>query len=75
MTLPPTVLEPIPTAHLTSADVDKLTHDTRELMLRELVTLTESPMGRNAITPTETPLPQGHGQRYWEEKLANGKSQ
>lgn len=36
-----TVLDPIPTTGLTAADVDELTRSTRELMLEELVTLTQ----------------------------------
>ena len=42
------VLPPIPTAHLTAADVEELTRTTREKMLKELVALTESPMGQKA---------------------------
>lgn len=42
------VLPPIPTAHLTAADVEELTRTTRETMLRELVKLTESPLGQKA---------------------------
>ena len=42
------VLPPIPTAHLTAADVEELTRTTREKMLKELVSLSESPMGRKA---------------------------
>ena len=39
------VLDPIPTTGLTAADVDDLTRRTRELMLKELVTLTEKARG------------------------------
>ncbi|KAI9723307.1 MAG: hypothetical protein M1812_001190 [Candelaria pacifica] len=39
--IPVKVLPPIPTAHLTSADVDELTRHTRELMLAELGRLSE----------------------------------
>ena len=42
------VLPPISTAHLTAADVEELTRTTREKMLKELVALSESPMGRRA---------------------------
>jgi len=42
------VLKPIPTAHLKAADVDDLTRGTRELMLQELIALTESPAGQKA---------------------------
>jgi len=44
----PSVLPPIPTAHLTAADVEELTQNTRENMLTELVKLTESPLGQMA---------------------------
>ncbi|CAF9932816.1 1-acyl-sn-glycerol-3-phosphate acyltransferase beta [Imshaugia aleurites] len=47
-TIPVKVLPPIPTAHLTAADVDELTRTTREKMLDELVAITESPMGQKA---------------------------
>lgn len=40
------VLDPIPTKGLTAADVEKLTTDTRELMLKELIKLTEEAQGR-----------------------------
>ncbi|KAF6228618.1 hypothetical protein HO173_011789 [Letharia columbiana] len=46
--IPVKVLPPIPTAHLTAADVEELTRTTREKMLKELVALTESPMGQKA---------------------------
>lgn len=42
------VLKPIPTAHLASADVEDLTRSTRETMLKELVAITESPLGQKA---------------------------
>lgn len=42
------VLKPIPTTHLKAADVDDLTKTTRDLMLKELITLTESPLGQKA---------------------------
>ena len=42
------VLKPIPTTHLKAADVDELTKTTRDLMLKELITLTESPLGQKA---------------------------
>lgn len=35
------VLPPIPTEHLTAADVDELTNSTRDLMLKELISLTD----------------------------------
>ena len=43
-----TVLPPISTQGLTAADVDELTRTTREKMLAELVSLTETPMGQKA---------------------------
>ncbi|KAL9074728.1 MAG: hypothetical protein Q9161_002097 [Pseudevernia consocians] len=46
--IPVKVLPPIPTAHLTAADVEELTRTTREKMLKELVALTQSPMGQKA---------------------------
>lgn len=42
------VLPPIPTTHLTDSDVESLTRSTRASMLKELVTLTESPLGQKA---------------------------
>ncbi|RDW65259.1 1-acyl-sn-glycerol-3-phosphate acyltransferase [Coleophoma crateriformis] len=40
------VLEPIPTKNLTAADVEDLTRDTRELMLREIISLTAKQQGK-----------------------------
>jgi lysophosphatidate acyltransferase len=40
------VLDPIPTTGLTAADVDELTRSTRELMLKELIALTERARGQ-----------------------------
>ncbi|KAI9767971.1 MAG: 1-acylglycerol-3-phosphate O-acyltransferase [Geoglossum simile] len=40
-TIPVKVLPPIPTAHLTADDVEELTRTTREIMLKEIVKLTE----------------------------------
>ncbi len=45
------VLPPIPTKCLTSADVEELTRSTRDRMLAELISLTESPMGHKATKP------------------------
>lgn len=45
------VLDPIPTKGLTSADVDELTRTTRELMLKELVTLTAKARGQPMAVP------------------------
>jgi lysophosphatidate acyltransferase len=48
------VLDPIPTTGLTAADVDELTRTTRELMLKELIALTErargQPMGQRVAS-------------------------
>jgi lysophosphatidate acyltransferase len=41
------VLKPIETKNLTSANVEDLTRDTRELMLKEMVALTASQRGRS----------------------------
>ncbi|KAK9795728.1 hypothetical protein SCARD494_04699 [Seiridium cardinale] len=49
--IPCKVLDPIPTAGLTAADVDELTRTTRELMLRELVALTEKVRGSAVAVP------------------------
>lgn len=40
------VLKPIQTSHLTPADVEDLTRDTRELMLHELTNLTVKQRGK-----------------------------
>ncbi|KAL7800405.1 hypothetical protein V8C43DRAFT_273815 [Trichoderma afarasin] len=50
--IPIKVLRPIPTTNLTSADVDELTQSTRELMLKELISLTEKARGRPVAVPT-----------------------
>lgn len=47
--IPVKVLEPVETKGLTAADVDRLVEETSERMLRELVELSESPMGRKAM--------------------------
>ncbi|KAK4215392.1 hypothetical protein QBC37DRAFT_439528 [Rhypophila decipiens] len=44
--VPCKVLDPIPTKGLTAADVDRLTTETRDLMLKELIALTEEAQGR-----------------------------
>ena len=51
-----TVLPPIPTAHLTPADVEDLTRQTRDAMLDALVRLTNSPRGQHAANPALKPL-------------------
>ncbi|ATY60698.1 AtaAp protein [Cordyceps militaris CM01] len=50
-TIPIKILDPIPTKGLTSADVDELTRTTRELMLKELVTLTAKARGQPIAVP------------------------
>ncbi|KAK4078747.1 uncharacterized protein Triagg1_3078 [Trichoderma aggressivum f. europaeum] len=50
--IPIKVLRPIPTTNLTSSDVDELTQSTRELMLKELISLTEKARGRPIAVPT-----------------------
>ncbi|KAI1854847.1 hypothetical protein JX266_000965 [Neoarthrinium moseri] len=49
--IPCKVLDPIPTAGLTAADVDELTRSTRDLMLKELISLTEKAQGRPIALP------------------------
>ena len=51
-----TVLPPIPTAHLSPADVEDLTRQTRDAMLDALVRLTHSPRGQRAANPALKPL-------------------
>lgn len=45
------MLKPIETKNLTPADVEDLTRDTREKMLKELVTLTEKQRGHKVAMP------------------------
>ncbi|MCJ1400460.1 1-acylglycerol-3-phosphate O-acyltransferase [Xylographa trunciseda] len=54
--IPVVVLPPIPTAHLTPADVEDLTRQTRDAMLDALVRLTASPRGQHAANPALRPL-------------------
>ncbi|KUJ19399.1 acyltransferase-domain-containing protein [Mollisia scopiformis] len=49
--IPVKVLKPIETKNLTAADVEDLTRDTRELMLKELVKLTSKSRGRPMAVP------------------------
>ncbi|KAL2015606.1 hypothetical protein VTK56DRAFT_5185 [Thermocarpiscus australiensis] len=49
--IPCKVLDPIPTTGLTAADVDELTRSTRELMLKELIALTEKARGQPVSSP------------------------
>lgn len=51
------VLDPIPTAGLTAEDVDELTRSTRELMLQEILSLTQK--ARNQ--PIAVPVSSGNG--------------
>ncbi|GAW22296.1 hypothetical protein ANO14919_118320 [Xylariales sp. No.14919] len=55
--IPVKVLDPIPTTELTAEDVDELTRSTRELMLHEIITLTQK--ARNQ--PTAVPASSGNG--------------
>ena len=47
--IPVKVLEPVETKGLGTEDVERLTNETREKMLRELVALSESPAGMKAM--------------------------
>jgi lysophosphatidate acyltransferase len=51
------VLDPIPTEGLTTADVDELTRSTRDLMLKELVALSEKAQGRPMAMPADPQAP------------------
>jgi len=55
--IPIKVLDPIPTKGLTSADVDELARTTRDLMLRELVALSEKAQGRPMAMPADSYAP------------------
>ncbi|KAI1277628.1 hypothetical protein F5Y07DRAFT_81308 [Xylaria sp. FL0933] len=55
--IPVKVLDPIPTTGLTAEDVDELTRSTRELMLQEIVALTQK--ARNQ--PIAVPVNSGNG--------------
>ncbi|KAI8959141.1 1-acylglycerol-3-phosphate O [Daldinia sp. FL1419] len=50
--IPVKVLDPIPTAGLKSEDVDELTRSTRELMLKEIVALTQKAQNRPIAVPS-----------------------
>jgi len=52
--VPCKVLDPISTKGLTSADVDELTRSTRELMLKELIALTERARGQKITSAPRT---------------------
>jgi lysophosphatidate acyltransferase len=47
------VLKPIETKYLTAANVEDLTRETRDLMLRELVSLTSKARGRPLAMPSQ----------------------
>ena len=49
---PTTVLKPIETKGLQASDVEDLTRDTRELMLDEIIRLTEKERGRPVALPS-----------------------
>ena len=48
------MLDPIPTQGLTPEDVDELTRSTRELMLKEMVALTEKAQKRAITMPASS---------------------
>ncbi|TVY53218.1 putative 1-acyl-sn-glycerol-3-phosphate acyltransferase [Lachnellula suecica] len=52
--IPVKVLKPIETKNLTPADVEDLTRDTREAMLREMVNLTSKARGQPIAMPTQS---------------------
>lgn len=53
--IPVKILDPIPTANLTSADVDELTRTTRELMMSELISVTAKTRGQPIPVPSSLP--------------------
>lgn len=50
-------MDPIPTKDLTADDVEELTRTTRELMLKELISLSQ----KNQNKPTAMPVSAGNG--------------
>ncbi|KAI0194495.1 hypothetical protein EV127DRAFT_334030 [Xylaria flabelliformis] len=52
--IPVKVLDPIPTTGLTTEDVDELTRSTRELMLREIITLTQKARNQPIAVPVNS---------------------
>ncbi|KAI1637161.1 hypothetical protein F4809DRAFT_605775 [Biscogniauxia mediterranea] len=52
--IPVKVLDPIPTTGLTTEDVDELTRSTRELMLKEMVMLTEKARKQPIAMPAQS---------------------
>ncbi|KAI1326402.1 1-acylglycerol-3-phosphate O [Xylariaceae sp. FL0255] len=53
-TIPVKVLDPIPTTDLTTEDVDELTRSTRELMLKELISLTPKAQNKPIAMPASS---------------------
>lgn len=49
-----TVLDPIPTTGLTTEDVDELTRSTRELMLKEIIALTQKARNEPIAVPADS---------------------
>ncbi|KXJ94743.1 hypothetical protein Micbo1qcDRAFT_132778 [Microdochium bolleyi] len=52
--IPVKVLDPIPTKGLTAEDVDELTRSTRELMLKEMVALTQRARNKPVAMPSDS---------------------
>lgn len=52
--IPVKVLDPIPTAGLTSEDVDELTRSTRDIMLREITALTQKARNQPIVIPASS---------------------
>ncbi|KAI1110731.1 1-acylglycerol-3-phosphate O [Nemania sp. NC0429] len=52
--IPVKVLDPIPTTGLTTDDIEELTRSTRELMLREIIALTQKARGQPIATPARS---------------------
>lgn len=48
------VLDPIPTAGLTAEDIEELTRSTRELMLQEIISLTQKARGQAITVPARS---------------------
>jgi lysophosphatidate acyltransferase len=64
------VLDPIPTKGLTSADVDELARTTRDLMLRELIALSEKAQGRPMPVPASDDKPAAQARSSGVDKVA-----
>ncbi|KAI1164265.1 hypothetical protein F5B18DRAFT_650976 [Nemania serpens] len=52
--IPVKVLDPIPTTGLTAEDIEELTRSTRELMLQEIITLTQKARGQPIAVPARS---------------------